>query len=311
MSSVLRIAAITTFAVGFGGCDATSVTPTDPQHIAPGQLAPSSATSSITIYDDNGIGYTFDPDAAVIRVSSGETITLSPERAASAANAFQTVALGDQLEADLANLPPDDCVPTEHTACPNSGDVSDDGFGGGVVLRYVGTDSKSHRGGRFGFRQRVHSGHGSRPGRASVDEVTTTSHFGYPCSDMRNAIMETIPVWREKRKFLSNTLAKIRDLLVSGIPGWETIPEAVAAYDQAAYELIRVEIGLWIMASQYSANGCWEREFPASWSSGGYGQSIGSGAYVVCVKEHWDISFDGGRTWSTHEVSVCSYQHVV
>lgn len=90
------------------------------------------------------------------------------------------------------------------------------------------------------------------------------------------------------------------------------VPDAsntMVALEVAVAEKAASELQLRVIAAQYTMNNCWSNEWsdtalPAN------GISAPPGYSYQCHDEWWEISYDGGDTWSPIEVSVCDYEMV-
>jgi hypothetical protein len=140
------------------------------------------------------------------------------------------------------------------------------------------------------------------------------------CVDIARSIYDQTALWRSARdQWARQLMALLPAVKWDPLTGTMAIKrpemENMINYDLAVDNLLDKQISLNYMAIQYYLNGCGNNLWPdngqyASSGSGGGSGGVSDGGGLVCHPEMWEISYDGGNTWSPIQVSVCSFNQI-
>ncbi|NUR34271.1 MAG: hypothetical protein HOQ30_09690 [Gemmatimonadaceae bacterium] len=151
-----------------------------------------------------------------------------------------------------------------------------------------------------------HSGPGRRRATSPLMRTSFTD-----CTDIARSIYYETPKWRSARQAYTDALNDLTTKIVPEVDesgNWHLrLPSAddVLAVDQAGAEAKSKELELDYLAMQYSSFGCWNN---TSWDSvHAFTGSSGSSVALSCHTEPWQISTDGGQTWTDIDADVCEY----
>jgi len=282
-------------------------------------------TSAITVVDDDdGTQYTLNPATNEIQVSDGSFIELDPALTATFAAAFEGTVETDQIIPSMSNLSLD-CTPYElpgkdGRGCQEEQVVTSPGAQlgtarSGVKPKRNATTAATILWRRASSVSAVGSAFDGRPAmHTSVDQVFALD-FGDPCVDVLNSVAPNISVFSQQR---TSFLQTIRDIvggeLVSRGGEWAFERTLTSGSGAAAAVLTKLadaasaRVSVSILAYVWNTNSCGTHVPVAQVTLGGTGGggSGGSGG-LVCHLEGWEISFDGGNTWSPITVKVCQY----
>lgn len=263
-----------------------------------------------------------------LKDGSGRVIQLTEAQAGELATLYNEISFADDLGNALATSPPPIPMCGEVPCAPELRSL--DGAG-------TETGSGSVRGkhvagyGRFKVRRRP-------AGSSSLETLKTnvidhgnvmlapggTVNFQGPwaCRDIAETIfnvrMQHLASRVSVGRVLSEIFASIEFAVVGGVLVGRAGPAVwvAAQVGGVAAQHMSRSVALSILAWSYSANNCWNNTWPDRSSySGGFGSGTGGGAVggfwiKECHNEQWEISYDGGVSWSPIVVSVCEYVYV-
>ena len=282
------------------------------------------STSEITIVDDDdGTQYTFIPATNEIRVSDGSYIELDASQAAMFAAEFQGTLEMDQIIPSMNSLTldctidynaakpgrcPEDQRPTLIGGAQGSAQASAPQSGSAVTRTTVlWRRTTSVPADRAQLRA-------STAMRSTLGPVLSLS-YGDPCVDVLNAGASQAAVFTRNR---TTAMATARDAVVGelALRGSELVLEKTLPSGSAAAAAVITEIAdraaariaVSILAYVWNTNSCGTHVPVAQITLGGAaGGGGGGGGGLTCHNEGWEISFDGGETWSPITVRVCQY----
>jgi hypothetical protein len=269
--------------------------------------------SSLTIWGYDGIGYTIVPSRSEIYATDGNVFELDASELADAMTAFLAAYEGDRAVNSLASAPPpnidcrvliDGCPPEYAYSVPGAGPAPIPGDGG-VPLPPPPASG-------FVVRRADPTTAATLPSLPAADfDAADLQYVG--CSDIAGAIYDATARHRTSRDAVINVLKGA--LVLRAAVAYETglkislgsIQGLSFKLELAAHEQLTSTTQLNILATLYSAYGCWGGAWGTPGSVGGTYFPPVSPVYKTCHTEVWDVSADGGRTWSSRAVQVCEY----
>lgn len=158
--------------------------------------------------------------------------------------------------------------------------------------------------------------HGAAVGPTGLLAPTASAHYlgadtlgtGLSCLDISYNIYTTTATWRTKKAAMLDAVAK---LWTSGSTPDKN--DVALAYGAAA-EFYEKDVQLNVLASWYSLNGCFQNLWPDATTNPASAPTGSNGGAVMifsCHNEMWEISADGGVTWSPIMVRVCEFVNVI
>lgn len=307
--------------IALAGCaDDGPTSPTRARHVprtAPlASFASAVDAATITVYDDYGVGYTLDPARAEIRSSDGYIFELTASDLANATTAFVGAYEGDRAASTLAAAPPPptstDCELGLST-CDHQWDVSDGGAS--PFVPEEGAESSTAPSPSGVLIRRSDAGAPGAPLAAAPDADLGAAPLylaGGSCQDIAGAIYDATVNHRATRDGVLNVLKGAAAVTVTSVSygiriRLANIQGLAFKLEVAAHDQLVATTQLNVLATLYASYGCWT----GSWGSGTVGgTSVAAPSTIskVCHTETWEISFDGGNTWSKQEVQVCEYR---
>lgn len=137
------------------------------------------------------------------------------------------------------------------------------------------------------------------------------SSYSYPdCLSISLSIYQGVQDWNIARQRWANALTDLTHKIIPGVDASGNpnlrLPSVqdVVSVDNAAADAMNAQIELDYLAMQYRSFGCWNDN---SWDSAPAFGAGGGGIELNCHSETWEVSSDGGQTWSPIEVQVCEY----
>jgi hypothetical protein len=269
------------------------------------------------------MSYTLDPAARKLITSSNQTLVLSESQTNEMVNAFQEIALADQLTAEVENAPLPPLPPT----CAGGGSCDEIRDESAPRVSAEPRADPPYRG-LTGRRALVRRGDVRRPSRAGnhgsrvpVSDFTEAFSIpsGGPCYNIAESIFAATIAYRGAKDNYMTTLKQIRENAVYGLVNG--VFEAVlggGAQGQVIEYLLgdlsqkRAVIGLLnfelnVLAVMYSQNQCWSLAWegsPSAPPAGGF-PAPPRGMQWRCEYEWGWISLDGGSSWTGIQVRVC------
>lgn len=270
----------------------------------------------MTIADDVGNVFYLDMADETIHFNNGPSVALSVEQTALAANAFGLVVNADAQAALVQPPPPEEeeCLPGMKPGEPGCYmDQSIPIFGDPTPLTTSlnGGDS-SQTSSRVVVRRRT-ADSSLRDNGTSELGPSLLFYDGYSCREIARAMWEAKDRYRTRRTGFFNTLIAIvvsKPLEMTAKGPRIVLPNhynAAVALQMAAAEKATAALDLRILGAMYTMNGCWNTPWP-DYSAPSSGGGSHTHLNLVCRNEEWEISYDGGRTWQSVQVSVCEYE---
>jgi len=280
----------------------------------PSTLASSADPSApvVTVIDEvTGDQYVLDVAAREMRVSGNE-------QTAQVASAFYGTVASDPVAADLETLQYEGggggCDPATDPDC-----YQDAGGVGGestFLIRKLSTGPTwTHHGAGRNLQFAFEGGHAPpSPGRGRAGIPRTSGDVGItslgdPCADVVNAVLPSVSDYKSVRtRFVHHIVEGAVSEIVNGVQGKVIRPGSgvAIAVETAIADHYYVRVSMGVLALYWNAYNCGSKHVTAGpFIRTGSG---GGGGALVCHYETWEISFDGGRTWSNINVTVCEYQ---
>jgi len=289
-------------------CAEPSVAPNAGLAKAPGSQLRLTSTvnedgSVMSMEGDDGYTYTLDMNAQHIRRSDGLTLLIDVEQTMQAANAFVSVIQADVVANHFGSSGSGEPRCGADTACV----IEPNGIGGPLLLDATSLDGEisppfaatpfDPSSGR-GFSTMISAEYG----------LPTSFSSGDPCSDILQAVVPQVDAYRNKRSV--GLMSVFTSVFGVGAMGQLTksLPAGLAGAGTALYYWVADQVyartALGVMAWYWNTYDCTNKV--PRWYMGGTG---GRGV-LVCERDVWSISFDGGNTSKMVEVEVCWIQQV-
>ena len=267
--------------------------------------------SSLTVWDAAGTGYTVIPSLSEIHTTNGYVFVLNASELADAMTAFVAAYEGDRAANALASAPPprSGCGPVI-TDCPPEYAYSLPG-GAPAPIPYDGV-SPLPPPSVGGLLVR-------RADRVAPAALPTTDFDGAglqyvgSCADIAGAIYDATLQHRSSRNAVLDVLkgalaVRVAAAYESGLKvSLANIQGLGFKLETAAHEQLSSTTQLNILATLYSAYGCWGGSWGSAGSVGGSYFPPPAPVYKLCHRETWEVSTDGGGSWAPQEVTVCEY----
>jgi hypothetical protein len=274
----------------------------------------------LTVWGDDGTSYTLEVANGVVRRGDGLRIVLSQEQVAMMATAFDGMVNNDRLAnaVDLEPAPNADCARGGY--CDASVKL-----GAGEVVGSTGTEysttivAEQVGSGNILARRSTGNGGSSREPGARIRDVDASTNSDWPpnCVDISRAIHDATGEYRRTRSSVLNTLGDVAATTFEidqygrptiHLPNLQTLGYVL---EQQIYAKEMAELTLNVFATMYASYGCWGNN-SSNWPASSFGTLNGSGTAtgtlsLECHSEEWEISYDGGNTWSPITVTACEY----
>ena len=276
--------------------------PSPPRPLA--SLSSSADASALTIWDEDGTRYTLYPSLSEIHASDGTVFELTATELADAMNAFLAAYEGDQTSNALASPPLpsepgcgvvlDGCTPEYGYSVggPGPEPVPDDGTWPTPTPDTV-------------IVRRVDPGAATPPSGGEG-----ASYFVGSCQDIATAIYDANLRHRASRGAVINVLKTAVAVTVASNNFDLRIKIANIQglgfkLETAAHDQLTRTTQLNVLATLYSAYGCWSSSWGSAGTVGGTPVPPPSPLFRNCRKEFWEVYLNGA--YVLREVFVCEY----
>jgi hypothetical protein len=284
--------------------------------------------TSLNVVGDDGFGYTLDVPNQTIERSDGTVLLLDADQTLIAREAFYTMLDQDSAAADLSTVTLcDETIKPIACATPDQNRVIPGGrFSLGIAETPVPTPAPgefhSSRGTVLWRRVAAHGGKAKRPivdgppsfgslnvpsSRKSLSSLMLAGPLlsldgeSSECDKIAQTAIEPVRNYKAKRHDFLTDAFNAADEIASHV--FHLIPGSTAAsyYVQNSLGLSNAGIGVSVYALYWNQYGCSHKHV----YGGTVYQHSGGGGSMVCQDQRWEISFDGGGTWSPIWVTVC------
>lgn len=260
--------------------------------------------SIVQIQDEfDGVNYTFNPSERTITHSDGRILDLADDQNIATMNAFHGNVTADATIADVEEL----CTPENPCAEPSFAPVEAEPSR--VMLRRVDEPTRTHRSASSRFGIRV-TGQIPRQFKRSRKSGDITLMTGEMCGDLATALRDAGFSYRYNRVnfvrdgFWSATFVAVGAALRGDLP----VGGAVAAKFLGDIVFNQEKrVSLTILGTLWNSYSCSNQQIRVGSFYQGGGGGGGGTPTLDCHYESWQISVDGGNSWSNITVQVCEF----